>query len=53
MISSIGIRGAPERLLDGYRAVDRHGAVDDFMRPLKVAVDAISIMAMLLWWWPR
>lgn len=49
VISSIGIRGAPERLLDGYRAVDRHGAVDDFMRPLKVAVDAISIMAMLLW----
>ena len=49
VISSIGIRGAPQQLLDGYRAVDRDGAVDDFMRPLKVAVDAISIMAMLLW----
>ena len=49
VISSIGIRGAPQRLPDGYRAVDRQGAIDDMLRPLKVAVDAITIMAMLLW----
>ena len=49
VISSVGIRGEPERVPDGYRAVDRQGAIDDMMRPLKVAVDAISIMAMLLW----
>ncbi len=49
VISSIGIRGNPERLLDGYRAVDRQGAIDDMLRPLKVAVDAITIMAVLLW----
>ena len=39
VISSIGIRGEPERVPDGYRAVDRQGAIDDMMRPLKVAVD--------------
>ena len=49
VISSVGIRGEPERVPDGYRAVDRQGAIDDMMRPLKVAVDAIAIMAMLLW----
>ena len=49
VISSVGIRGEPERVPDGYRAVDRQGAIDDMMRPLKVAVDAITIMAMLLW----
>ncbi len=49
VISSIGVTGQPERVPDGYRAVDRQGAIDDMLRPLKVAVDAISIMAVLLW----
>lgn len=49
VIASVGIRGSPAKALDGYRLVDRHGAIDDMMRPLKVAVDAISIMAVLLW----
>lgn len=49
VISSIGIRGDPQELPPGFRAVGRQGAIDDMMRPLKVAVDAISIMALLLW----
>ena len=49
VISSIGIRGQPDAVLDGFHAVDRQGAIDDMMRPLKVAVQAISIMAVLLW----
>ncbi len=49
VISSIGFRGSPERVPDGLRAVDRQGAIDDMMRPLKVAVDAITVMATLLW----
>lgn len=49
VISSIGILGQPARVPDGFRLVDRQGAIDDMMRPLKVAVDAISIMAVLLW----
>jgi putative ABC transport system permease protein len=49
MITSIGIVGAPRQLPDGYQTVDRAVAVNDLMRPLKVAVDAITIVAVLLW----
>ena len=49
VISSIGVTGRPERVPDGYRAVNRQEAIDDMLRPLKVAVDAITIMAVLLW----
>jgi putative ABC transport system permease protein len=49
VISSIGVRGEPTSLPPGYRSVDREGAIDDMIRPLKVAVDAITIMAVLLW----
>jgi putative ABC transport system permease protein len=49
MISSIGIRGALGQVPDGFRVVDRAVAVDDLMRPTKVAVDAIAIVAVLLW----
>ena len=42
MITSIGIIGAPRTLPDGYHAIDRAAAVADLMRPLKVAVDAIT-----------
>src|ERR1700758_852728 len=49
MITSIGIIGTPRQLPDGYQTVDRGIAVNDLMRPLKVAVDAITIVAVLLW----
>jgi putative ABC transport system permease protein len=49
MITSIGIIGTPRQLPDGYQAVDRTAGVNDLLRPLKVAVGAISIVALLLW----
>ena len=49
MITSIGIDGTPGQLPNGYQTVDRAVAVSDLMRPLKVAVDAINILAVLLW----
>jgi putative ABC transport system permease protein len=49
MITSIGIVGSPRQLLDGYQTVDRATGVTDLMRPLKVAVSAITIVAFLLW----
>lgn len=48
-ISSIGIDGMPRQLPDGYQTVNRTDAVSDLMRPLKVAVDAITVVAVLLW----
>ena len=49
LISSIGIRGALANAPDGYRVVDRTGAVEDLVRPLKGARTSISMMAWLLW----
>jgi putative ABC transport system permease protein len=49
MITSIGIIGKPRQLPDGYQSVDRAAGVNDLLRPLKVAVDAITIVAFLLW----
>jgi putative ABC transport system permease protein len=49
VISSIGILGAPQRAPDGFRMVDRNGAGDDLLRPLRNAIDAITLMAVLLW----
>jgi putative ABC transport system permease protein len=49
VITSIGIVGAPHDLPADYKTLDRAAAVDDLMRPLKVAVDAITIVAVLLW----
>jgi putative ABC transport system permease protein len=49
MITSIGIKGTPRELPQGYQLVDRSVGVSDLLRPLKVAVDAISIVALLLW----
>lgn len=49
LVASIGVRGALERVPNGYRAVDRAGAIDDLLRPLKVAVNSITIVAVLLW----
>lgn len=49
LVASIGIRGAPGAIPAGYTTVDRTGAVDDLLRPLKVAVNSITIVAVLLW----
>ncbi|WP_373142860.1 ABC transporter permease [Mycobacterium marinum] len=49
MITSIGIDGSPRELPEGYQTYDREGAVNDLIRPLKVAVNSISIVAVLLW----
>lgn len=49
MITSIGIKGAPQELPEGYQTVDRTVGVSDLLRPLKVAVNSISIVALLLW----
>ena len=49
LISSIGIRGTLSQIPDGFRVVDRNVAVDDLMRPTKIAVQAIRIVAILLW----
>ena len=49
MITSIGIIGTPRQLPDGYQTVDRAAGVNDLLRPLKVAVSAITIVALLLW----
>ncbi len=49
LISSIGIRGTLAIAPDGYRVVDRAGAVADLVRPLKGARTSISMMAGLLW----
>ena len=49
LITSIGIRGTLARAPDGYRVVDRAGAVEDLVRPLKGARTSISLMAGLLW----
>ncbi|OBK22829.1 ABC transporter permease [Mycobacterium asiaticum] len=49
MVTSIGVTGTPSQLPAGYRTYDRTGAVNDLIRPLKVAVNSISIVAILLW----
>lgn len=49
MVTSIGITGTARHLPDGYKTYDRTGAVNDLIRPLKVAVNSITIVAILLW----
>jgi putative ABC transport system permease protein len=49
MVTSIGIVGTPREVPSGYETLDRAAAVGDLMLPLKVAVDAITIVAILLW----
>jgi len=49
LVASIGVRGALEEAPAGYRTIDRNGAVEDLLRPLKVAVNSITIVAVLLW----
>jgi putative ABC transport system permease protein len=49
LVASIGVRGTPAQIPVGYTAVNRVGAIDDLLRPLKVAVNSITIVAVLLW----
>lgn len=49
LISSIGLHGRPAQVPAGYRAVDRNGAAEDLLRPLKPAYGAIRVIAVLLW----
>ena len=49
LVASIGIKGTLDHVPAGYQAIDRAGAVADLLRPLKVAVNAITIVAVLLW----
>ena len=49
VVSSIGLRGPATHVPDGYRTVDRNAAVDDLLRPLKPAYEAIKVIAVLLW----
>ncbi len=49
LVSSIGIRGDLDEVPAGLQIIDREGAIEDLLRPLKVAVSAIEIVAVLLW----
>lgn len=49
LVASIGVRGSLGQVPAGYKAIDREGAIADLLRPLKVAVNSITIVAVLLW----
>lgn len=49
LISSVGIVGNPGPPPPEFRIVDRAGAIDDMVRPLRGANQAMSLMAGLLW----
>src|SRR5262245_12207916 len=49
LVASIGIRGTLAQTPDGYRAIARAAAVAVLLRPLKVAVNSITIVAVMLW----
>ncbi|MEV0673604.1 ABC transporter permease [Mycobacterium sp. NPDC050441] len=49
LISSVGIVGTPGPPPPEFRIVDRSGAIDDMVRPLRGANQAMSLMAGLLW----
>ena len=49
LVSAIGLRGIPTEVPDGYRIVHPDVAVDDLLRPLQKALEAISYLAILLW----
>ena len=49
IVTSVGIHGSPAQIPDGYRTIDRAGAVADLMRPMTAAVSAITMIAVLLW----
>lgn len=49
LISSVGLQGMPVAMPNGFRAVDRAGAVEDLSRALNGARRAMTLMAGLLW----
>ena len=49
LITSIGLSGMPERAPSGYLLVDREGAINDLLRALTGARQAMTLMAGLLW----
>jgi putative ABC transport system permease protein len=49
LISSIGLEGTPASVPPGFRVVDRAAAIEDFVRPLRVAYAAFTFMSVLLW----
>lgn len=49
LISSIGLSNMPERAPSGYLLVNREGAVNDLLRALTGARQAMTLMAGLLW----
>ena len=49
LLSSIGFRGTPAEVPAGYRLIHRVDAVNDLLRPVKVAYSAITFIAVLLW----
>lgn len=49
LISSIGVQGMSQRAPSGFLFVDRAGAIDDLLRALKGARQAMTLMAGLLW----
>ncbi|MGY4651667.1 putative ABC transport system permease protein [Mycobacterium sp. URHB0021] len=49
LVASIGIRGTLDQVPAGYETIDRAGAIADLLRPLKVAVNSITIVAVMLW----
>jgi putative ABC transport system permease protein len=48
LISSIAVKGKPQRVPDGFRTVDRAAGADDLLRPVKVASGSITIVAGLM-----
>jgi len=49
LITSVGLQGMPTAAPDGFRIIDRAGAVDDLLRALSGARQAMTLMAGLLW----
>ena len=49
LITSVGLLGRPAKAPDGFRIVDRNGAIDDLLRALSGARQAMTLMAGLLW----
>ena len=47
-ITSIAIKGTPRQLPNGYQTVDRAAGVNDLLRPLRVAVSSITIVAGMM-----
>jgi len=49
LVTSVGLRGVPKEAPSGFRIVDRAGAIDDLLRALSGARQAMTLMAGLLW----